>query len=112
MQQTMDSKNFMIGVLSTTAVILFVGLVVIQTRPQPARADGMAVIRGDYSITVGALTRNDEDLLYIIDSVAQRLNTYRFDSRRKQIELVQSSSISDDGSGPGAKKPRRRGRGP
>ena len=91
----MDSKNFTIGVLSTTAAILLAALLIIQTRPQTARADGMTILSGDYSISVGAVTRNDEDLLYIIDSPQELLNTYRFDSRAKQILLVQTISLKE-----------------
>ena len=91
----MQSKNFAIGVLSTTAVILLAALLIIQTRPQTALADGMTILSGDYSMSVGALTRNDEDLLYIIDSPQELLNTYRFDNRAKQIQLVQTISLKE-----------------
>ena len=85
----MDTKNFAIGVLSTTAAILFVGLLIIHTRPQPAWADGMTIVGKDYAMAVGAITRNDEDLLYLIDAPMEILNVYRFDSRSGQILLVQ-----------------------
>ena len=91
----MDSKNFTIGVLSTTAAILLAALLIIQTRPQSALADGMTILSGDYSMSVGAVTRNDEDLLYIIDSPQELLNTYRFDNRAKQIQLVQTISLKE-----------------
>ena len=37
----------------------------------------------------------DEDLLYVIDSPQELLNTYRFDNRAKQIELVQTISLKE-----------------
>jgi hypothetical protein len=91
----MHSKNFAIGVLSTTAAILIVTLVIVNTRPQAVLADGMAIISGDYSISVGALTRNDEDLLYVVDNPQEMLNTYRFDNRAQEIQLVQSISLKE-----------------
>lgn len=90
----MDSKNFAIGVLSTTALILLVGLIVIQSRPAPVRADGMTTHGGDYVMTVGALNRPDEDLLYIIDAPAEKMIAYRFDARTQRIEIVQGTDLA------------------
>ena len=42
----MDSKNFAIGILSTTAVILLAALVIIHTRPDPAFASGVTTTSG------------------------------------------------------------------
>lgn len=77
----MDKRDFSIGVLGITAVILLVGLVVVNTQPQPAlgfAGSGVGVESGDYVIASGSY-RVDEALLYVIDSVAQRLIVYRFD---------------------------------
>ena len=110
----MESKNFAIGVLSTTAAILLAALLIIQTRPQTARADGMTILSGDYSLSVGAITRDDEDLLYIIDSPQELLNTYRFDNRAKQIDLVQTISLKEmravGGNAPAKKKSKKSSR--
>ncbi len=107
----MDNKNFTIGVLSTTAVILFVGLVVINTRPAPALADGMTIRGGDYEITVGALDQTDEELVYVIDSTQQRMIAYRFDTNTERIEIVGGVDLATirDQAGPG-KVPTRRHR--
>ena len=95
MEAPTNSKNVAIGALSTTAAILFVGLVLIQTRPQPTQADGMTIVAGDYVLTVGELNRLDEELLYVIDAPAQRLISYRLDIGRKQIELVQGIDLEE-----------------
>lgn len=75
----MDKRDFTIGVLSITAVILLVGLIMVNTAARPAFADaGVGVESGDYVLATGA-HRIDEDLLYVVDCVAQRLIVYRFD---------------------------------
>jgi len=84
----MDTKNFTIGVLSTTATILLVGLMVIHTRPNPVFADGMSVSGGDYVLTVGANDETDEEFIFVIDTSANKIIAYRFDARRGQIEIV------------------------
>ena len=84
----MDTKNFTIGVLSTTAIILFVGLMVIHTRPNPVMADGMSISGGDYVLTVGAIDEIDEEFLFVIDAPSEKMIAYRFDARRGRIEIV------------------------
>lgn len=93
-ESPVDSKNFAIGVLSTTAMILLVGLVVVQTAPPSVRADGMTVAGGDYVVTVGARTQTDEDYVYIIDVPAEKMIAYRFDTAKQQIEIVQGMDLS------------------
>lgn len=111
----MDSKNFAIGMLSTTAVILFVGLAVIHSRPAPVYADGMTVRGGDYEVTVGALDQDDEELVYIIDAAQQRMIAYRFNSTTERIEIVTGVELANlreqaapGSSGPGSNRNRRR----
>ena len=89
----MDSKNFVIGVLSTTAVILLVGILIINTRPQSAWADGMTLSARDYVMTVGSVTKGDEEVLYMIDAPQQKLIIYRFDTNRKLIDIVQGIDL-------------------
>ena len=80
----MDNKNFTIGVLSVTAVILLVGLVIVSARPQRAFASaGPGIEAGDYVLATGQFIQK-EHLLYVLDAVAQRLIVYRFDARSRQ----------------------------
>ena len=90
-----DSKNFAIGVLSTTAVMLLVGLIVIQSRPAPALADGMTLVAGDYILTVGSLNQVDEDFLYVIDNSESKMIAYRFNGFRDKIEIVQGIDLEE-----------------
>ena len=108
-----DRRDFAIGILATTATVLLVGVVLLFSQPQ-ARADGTAIVHREYALSVGALTHADDDLVYVINAPRQRLNVYRFDVRRKQIDLVQSLSLQEmrSVSGVPATQPPRGGRRP
>ncbi len=84
----MDSKNFAIGVLSTTAAVLFVGLLVIGTRPTPVFASGVTETAGDYVLTVGTSTINNEEVLYVINASSNKMIVYHFNSVSKRIETL------------------------
>ena len=90
----MNSKNFAIGVLSITAVILLVGLLVINTHPAPVMADGMTTAAGDYIVTVGGVNKPDEEYVYVLDTSAQKLVAYRLDAAKRQIEPVQRIDLT------------------
>ncbi len=80
----MDNKNLTIGVLGITAVILLVGIIIVNSQPQPAvAAAGPGIQSGDYVLATVQFI-HDEELLIVVDSVAQRLITYRFDTRSRQ----------------------------
>jgi len=91
----MDSKNFAIGVLSTTATILLVGVILVHSRSNEALADGMTATGGGYIVTVGNLTWNDEELVYVVDTSTDKMTVYRFDGNRRQIELVQGVDLAE-----------------
>ena len=112
----MDPRKFAIGVLSTTATILLVGVVLLYSRPADVRADGMTTSAGGYVVTVGSLTQNDEELVYIVNAASDKLVVYRFDGNQRQIEIVQGIDLSEirrksapvDPAQPGQPKPRTR----
>ena len=91
----MNSKDFAIGILSTTAAILFVGFLVINSRSEPAWASGMTTSGGDYVMTVGRDVSGDEELVYVIDGPGQKLIVYRFDSARQQIQIVKGIDLAE-----------------
>lgn len=91
----MDQRNFAIGILSTTAVILLVGVLLVQSRPRPALASGVTTSGGNYVMTVGSVSIDDEELLYLIDAPKQKLVIYRFDAGKKEIEVVQGISLEE-----------------
>ena len=117
----MQSKDLAIGVLSTTAIILLVGLILVHTRPEPAYGFGMNAQGGDYLLTTGQLQPSLE-LLYVIDAAEDKMLVYLFDMNRRQIKQqgrvvnlarMREKSAGDPGSRtPGAGAGRgRRGRG-
>ncbi len=91
----MNSKDFAIGVLSTTGTILLVGVVLLYSLQEDVRAGGMTASGGGYVVTVGNLTQHDEELVYVIDSSTDKLIVYRFDGSRHQIELVQGIDFAE-----------------
>ena len=115
----MDSKQFAIGILSVTAVILLAATVVVHSRPEPASAAGMTAMGGDYVLTVGALNASEE-LLYVVDSAAEKIVVYTFDAGRKSIvpadgvrfgDFREEAAQQDQGKQAPAKGPKpRRGR--
>lgn len=103
----MDSKNFAIGILSTTAVILFVGLIVINTRPEPALASGMTNSGGAYQMTVGSIDGNVEEVVYVINTPMQRLLAYRFNPNTGAIDIMQGFDLTSLREQSGKKTPQR-----
>lgn len=108
-----DTKNLTIGVLSTTAVIMLVGLVILQSRPVPAHAAGTTLVAGDYVLAVGSLNQVDEDFLYVVDNGESKVIVYRFDGGRGRMEIVDGLDLAEirkTASEPpgGAPPPRRR----
>jgi len=83
----MTSKDFAIGMLSTTAVILLTGLVIINTRPEPAYASGMSAQGGDYVFANGQF-RDKEELVYVIDAGKELMLTYHYDQREHRIDRI------------------------
>ena len=81
-----DSKNFTIGVLSVTAVVLFVGLVVLNQLPA-AHAFGQTAAGGDYVISTAQYS-NSLEVLCILDAAESKMIAYAYDANRKRIEQV------------------------
>ena len=111
----MDSKNFAIGVLSTTAVVLLVGVLLIHSQSSAAFASGMTTEGGKYVMTVGAI-EPAEDLVFVINATAQKMIIYRFDVGRSRIvrvervdlkKMVDKSAASAKKKGKGKKRGRR-----
>lgn len=88
---TLDGKTFAIGILSVTACILFVGLLLITLLPTPAaHAIGQNDRGGDYVMLTQQIA-NDREGVIIIDAATRRLNSYTLDSRnaQKQLKILQ-----------------------
>lgn len=92
---TLDRGAFAVGILSVTAVMLAVGVLIVQMMPATVRADGMSVSGGDYIMTVGALVDTDEEYVYVVDVPSSKLAVYRFDAARHQIQIIQGIELSN-----------------
>ncbi len=89
----MNSKDLAIGILSITATILFVGLLLVSlAHPESAYAFGQNATGGDYVVATSQLDAGAE-LVYVLDAGAERLNVYGFDMNVGRIELVKSLDV-------------------
>jgi hypothetical protein len=86
-------SDFAVGVLSVTAVVLFVSLLLVQSTPRAALGNGMASYGGNYAMGVGTLSIGDEDVLYVIDNAKQKMIAYRYDTGRNQIVVMQGVDL-------------------
>ncbi|RJP32738.1 MAG: hypothetical protein C4547_13560 [Phycisphaerales bacterium] len=88
------NKDLTIGVLSVTALILLVGLVIVQTRPAPAFAAGMTTSGGDYVMSIGKVQRSSpDDLLYVIDTVEEKMIAYTCDVNRRELKMTDAVDL-------------------
>jgi hypothetical protein len=84
----MDARNLTIAVLTVTAAVLTVGLLLVQMLgPQQALAYGQMDRAGDYVVATGQLQNNTE-VVYITDGGLGRLNVYLFNRNTRQIDLL------------------------
>lgn len=91
----MDNKNFTIGILSTTAVILFAALAIMFSQSESASASGITANAGGYILTVGSVSVNDEELLYVTQTATKRMAVYRFDNGNRRIELIDGIDLGE-----------------
>ncbi len=90
----MDTKTFAIGTLTVTAVILAAALLLVGAlgKPQEAMAFGQSAYGGDYYMVSGQYQTGTE-VVYIMDSAANRLNTYVYNINTKTVDLVDSIDL-------------------
>lgn len=87
----LDARTFAIGVLSVTACILFVGLLVVTLiAPQRAMGIGQLDRGGDYIMLTQQVANNYETVI-VIDAAAKRLNVYGLDigNPQKNLRILQ-----------------------
>ena len=85
---TIDGRTFAIGVLSVTACILFVGLLLITMTPKSAYAFGQNDRSGDYIMLTQQLTNSQEGVV-IIDAASRQMMLYAFNGSNKQLQVLQ-----------------------
>jgi hypothetical protein len=97
---TIDGKTFAIGILSVTACILLVGLLLIMT--QPAYGIGQSDRGGDYIMLTQQLTNSQEGVV-IIDAASRQMTLYALNGSNKQLQILHQNIPLDQlpGSRPG-----------
>lgn len=84
----MNNQNVTIGVLTVTATILLVGLLLMgMIGQQEARAFAQIDRGGDY-ILVTSQWRADREVLWVFDARSQVLGLYYFDPRTTRLDLI------------------------
>jgi hypothetical protein len=87
----LDSRLLAIGVLSITASVLFVGLMLVANQPAHARA--MMDTGGDYKMITNQVTRTEEALV-IIDAAAKRVIFYAFNFNTKSLVIINGLDLN------------------
>ena len=85
-QPALDGKTFAIGVLSITACILFVGLLLVTL--QPAYGIGQTDRGGDYIMVTQQLTNSQEGCI-IIDAASRQMTLYALNGSNRQLQIFQ-----------------------
>lgn len=98
---TIDSKVFAIGVLSITACVLFVGLLMVAAQPTVAYGIGQTDRGGDYIMVTQQLTNSQEGVV-IIDAASRQMTLYALNGATKQLQVLHPNIPLDQlpGSGP------------
>ena len=94
----LDGKTFAIGVLSVTACILFVGLLLITLLPTPAAHAAGQVDRGGDYIMLTQQIGNNYEAIVVIDAAAKKMNLYGLDKAagsQRTLRLIQRNVSLD-----------------
>ena len=102
-RNTIDGKALAIGVLSITACILFVGLLLITL--QPAYGIGQIDRGGDYIMLTQQLTNSQEGVI-IIDAASRQMTLYVLNGSNRQLQILHRNIALDDL--PGSRQGQRR----
>ena len=92
LSRSVDVRTFAIGVLSVTACVLFVGLLLVASQPSPAYGIGQNDRGGDYVMLTQQLTSSNEGLI-VVDAAAQKMILYGFDFNRKSLRIVDGFNL-------------------
>lgn len=84
----LSGKDFAIGLLSTTATILLVGVLMLNSQVEQVSAGPMTETAGEYVLTVATKTQNDEEVLFLVNVPKDKLIAYRFDVAKSSIETL------------------------
>jgi hypothetical protein len=89
-EAALDSRTFAIGILSVTACILLVGLVLLIIQPTPAYAIGQTDRGGDYIMLTQQLTNSQEGVI-VIDAASRQMTLYALNGSNKQLQVLHAN---------------------
>jgi len=89
----LDGKTFGIGVLTVTACVLFVGLILV-SQQTPAYGIGLNDRGGDYIVVTQQISNTSEGIV-VIDAAAKQLLIYRFDYNNKSLEILSRVALQN-----------------
>ena len=81
-----DKNTFIGGILTLTAVILLVALVLVNSFNTNSAVADVTDRGGDYIMITGAVSNSTEEL-YVINLSTGRLNLYRMDINKKRLVI-------------------------
>lgn len=81
-----ESRRLAIGVLSVTATVLLVGILVVSLLNRPVLAIGQTDRGGDY-IMVTMQFRNDTENLVVTDAAAERMIVYGWNQNTRKLDI-------------------------
>jgi len=88
-----ENSRLTIGILSVTATILLVGVVLTLGGQNRALAIGQIDRGGDYIMVTGQFS-NTSELVYVTDAAAQRMNVYSYiEQSNRQFMLWDSIDL-------------------
>lgn len=103
-QTTVDGKALAIGVLSITACILFVGLLLVAAQPTPAYGIGQTDRGGDYIMVTQQLTNSQEGVV-VIDAASRQMTLYALNGSTKQLQVLHANIPLNELPGSGSDQP-------
>lgn len=84
----LDARTFAVGVLSVTACVLLVGILLLSATPRAALATGQMDRAGDYLMLTQQIS-NSEEAVVVIDAASQRMSLYFLDPNTRKLVAIQ-----------------------
>ena len=82
-----ERHGLSIGILSVTAVVLLVGIVVVSVVQKSAMAIGMSDRGGDYIVVTVQFTQSKEAIV-VTDAAAERMAAYMFNETNRRMDPI------------------------
>lgn len=88
-----DGKTLSIGVLSITACVMFVGLLLLPVNERPVYAESQSVRGGDYHMTTFRVASSREGIA-VTDAAARMVVVYTWDATTRDMVLQARYDLS------------------